>query len=55
MPLPAFHAANYTGYGLNYVSSPNSFVEALMFSVTIFGDTIFRRKLRLHEFIRMGP
>lgn len=55
VPLPAFHAANYTGYGPNHVSSPNSFVEALMSSVTIFGDTIFRRKLRLHEFIRMGP
>ena len=55
VPLPTFHATNYTCYGLNYVSSPNSFVEALMFSVTIFGDTIFRRKLRLHEFIRVGP
>lgn len=54
VPLPSFYVTNYTCYGLNYVPSPNSFVEALSFNVTVFGDKTFRRKLRLKE-LRVGP
>ena len=46
-PLPASHATDY--------ASPNAFDDSLTFSKTILGDKIFRRKLRLHEFIRVGP
>lgn len=43
-------------YGLNCVPlPPNSQVDALTMSMTVFGDRTPKRKLRLNEVIRMRP